>query len=276
MTELRSDLQAHFEDTSAFDEILRLDGEIYREQKNRRCLRFVRGGRGYFAKIHRGAGWREILKNLLYLRWPVVGARNELRALRRLQELGVRAPKLAGFGERGWDPARRQSFLITEEIENAISLEDFCRDWSDRPPPFQLRCALIDEVARIARSLHENGVNHRDFYICHFLLQLDGRDGTPDPDHLRLFLIDLHRTQLRRSTPQRWIVKDVAGLLFSSLDLGLTSRDCFRFMKAYRGRPLRVILEQEARFWRRVLRRGAALYRKLFRREPRLPVRARR
>jgi hypothetical protein len=43
-------------------------------------------------------------------------------------------------------------------------------------------------------------------------------------------LIDLHRAQLRKKTPRRWVVKDVAGLYFSVMDIGLTQRDLFRFV----------------------------------------------
>jgi heptose I phosphotransferase len=34
---------------------------------------------------------------------------------------------LAGYGKRGINPAKIQSFVITEELTNTASLEDFCR-----------------------------------------------------------------------------------------------------------------------------------------------------
>jgi heptose I phosphotransferase len=37
-------------------------------------------------------------------------------------------------------------------------------------------------------------VNHRDCYICHFLLHTE---PAPTPEQLRLSLIDLHRAQVR-------------------------------------------------------------------------------
>ncbi|MST95429.1 MAG: hypothetical protein EXS33_09230 [Pedosphaera sp.] len=42
---------------------------------------------------------------------------------------------------------------------------------------------------------------------------------------MELFVIDLHRAQLRDRVPARWLVKDLGGLLFSALDCGLTRRD---------------------------------------------------
>ena len=47
-------------------------------------------GSHYFAKIHHGVGWREILKNLLHLKLPVLGAENEWRALNLLPRLACR------------------------------------------------------------------------------------------------------------------------------------------------------------------------------------------
>jgi heptose I phosphotransferase len=242
-------------DTQTFERIMTLPGEVFRDVKGRTTLRFQAGGCAYFLKRHTGVGWKEIFKNLFSLRAPVLGAGNEHAALRRLGELGVATLREAGFGQRGWNPARRESFLITEELAGMVSLEDLCRDWPRQPPEAGFKRALLAEVARITRVLHENGVNHRDFYLCHFLL-----DPASSPRAPRLYLIDLHRAQLRQRTPERWRVKDLGALYFSAMDIGLTRRDRLRFLKIYRARPLRDILVQESGFWDKVARRAQALY----------------
>lgn len=255
-----------------FDFIMRLDGERYRELGNRRTLRFALAGRRYFLKVHYGAGWKEILKNLFQLRLPVLGARNEWRAIQRLQELGIETMTLAGYGERGRNPAARQSFIVTEALEETVSLEDFCAPWAHRalnPAEIRLKRALIRRIAGIARILHTNGVNHRDFYICHFLLDRAGVVRGRPPETLRLSLIDLHRAQLRRHTPRRWIVKDIGALYFSSMRIGLTRRDLYRFMTEYRGKPLRASLAEDAGFWRRCRQRADALYHSFYHESPR-------
>jgi len=265
MIELCPDLGKYFKGVGAFDEILNLQGKVYRQHKNRTTLRFVSEGKGYFVKIHRTIGWGEILKNIFSLKWPVVSARNELNAINKCEELGVATMKVAGFGERGVPPVRLESFLITEELENTISLEKFCSDWKNNPPDFRLKTALIRKVAGIAGILHRNGVNHRDFYICHFLLDLT---SNPSSSRFNLYLIDLHRVQIRKHTPRRWVIKDLSGLFFSSMDIGLTKRDLFRFMKAYSGKPLRSVLKEDLYFWRQVLDRAVKLYKKDFNRLP--------
>jgi hypothetical protein len=248
----------------SFDFIMQLDGEIFRDIDNRRTLRFSFNGKRYFLKAHYGVGWKEILKNLVQFRLPVLGARNEWLAIQRLQTLDIDTMTLSGYGERGGNPATRQSFIVTEALEDTTSLEDFCGNWEKEPPTTQsalkLKRRLIEKIAGISRRLHENGINHRDYYLCHFLL-----DGSSDSLNkpmmsLRLSLIDLHRVQLRKRTPRRWIIKDVGGLYFSSMRIGLTRRDVYRFMVEYSGKTLRDTLREDGKFWSRCRLRACSLY----------------
>jgi len=227
-----------------FAEVEALQGRVLRELEGRRTLRTEIDGHGYFAKIHRGVGWREVFKNLICLRLPVLGARNECQAIEHLERLGIDTMRMVAFGERGRNPARRHSFIITEELAPTISLEDYCRDWPQSPPEPAFKRALITRVAKIARTMHESWMNHRDFYLCHFLLHTD---PAPTPETLRLSIIDLHRAQIHTRAPApRWQRKDLAGLYFSALDIGLTRRDLLRFLRVYFNAPLRDTLRNQA------------------------------
>ncbi len=226
-----------------FVEVERLDGQVYRELEGRRTLRTEVDGQGYFVKIHRGIGWAEIAKNLLTAKAPVLGAGQEWRAIQRLHEVGVPTMTAVAYGERGANPASQHSFIITEELAPTVSLEDFTANWLEQPPAPALKRALIAEVARMAGTMHRAGVNHRDFYICHFLLHTDKPVTASD---FRLSLIDLHRAQVRTTTPSRWRNKDLAGLYFSAIEIGLTRGDKLRFLREYFQRPLREILRDEA------------------------------
>jgi heptose I phosphotransferase len=254
-------LKNYFAGDRLFDQLMALQGKTYRELEGRRTQRVEFDGQGYFIKQHYGIGWKEIFKNLFQGRLPVLSAKNEWLALQRLPALDVATMQLAGFGSRGFNPARRQSFLMTAELTDVCSLEDFCKNWHKQPPPVTLKWALIKEVARIAQVLHSNGMNHRDFYICHFLLdEASIANWTNVRGQLKLFLIDLHRAQIRSETPQRWIIKDLAGLFFSSKDIGLTSRDLLRFIREYRKCPWRETLFGERTFWKKVKQRGERTY----------------
>lgn len=255
MLYLDEELKAYFTaNQPLFDQLMALRGESFRAQKGRLTQRVIIGAKTYFIKQHTGVGWSEILKNLLQLRLPVLGAKNEWRALQKMQEIGVPGPKVYGYGERGCNPAARQSFVLMEAVQPTISLEDLGKEWATKPPTFQYKQTLLSEVARLSRLLHTNGINHRDFYLCHFLLSTSAATPT-------LYLIDLHRAAIRHSVPERWLVKDLAGLYFSSMDVGLTKRDKLRFIKHYRQKSLRAIFQEETTFWNKVKLRGEQLYR---------------
>lgn len=240
-----------------FDHIMSLAGECFRAEKGRTTLRVQIGKQFYFIKKHQGVGWKEIFKNLLLGRLPIISAKSEWLALQKLSELAIHAPKVVGFGERGFNPAQKQSFIIMEEVKPAISLEELTKTWAiAAKPTFTDKQTMIAQVARITRILHNHGINHRDLYICHFLLETNHHGNG------KLFLIDLHRAQMRRQTPKRWQIKDLAGLYFSSKDCGLSFRDYLRFISCYRDKPWREVLKNEKKFWYKVTARGNKLYQK--------------
>ncbi|EKD74229.1 MAG: Lipopolysaccharide kinase (Kdo/WaaP) family protein, partial [uncultured bacterium] len=240
----------------SFTQMMKPQGDCFRAQLGRRTQRILREGKAYFIKQHVGVGWKEIIKNLLQLRLPIVSANNEYQAIQKLQTLTVPVPTVVRYACRGWNPARLQSFLLTEEIAHQGSLEQYCQTWRQIPPTFTLKQALLKEVARIARVMHAHGINHRDFYLCHFLL-----DGSVDiAKCVKLYLIDLHRAQIRKKVPKRWLIKDLAGLYFSSKDIGLTRRDIYRFIQYYRQQPLHEVFALEPAFWQQVQQRGEKLY----------------
>ncbi|MDH0746561.1 lipopolysaccharide core heptose(I) kinase RfaP [Pseudomonas sp. GD03842] len=251
----------------AFEAVEALQGQVYRELENRRTLRTEVNGRGYFVKIHRGIGWGEVAKNLLTAKLPVLGAGKEFEAINRLKAAGVPTMTSVAYGERGSNPAAQHSFIITEELAPTESMEDVSIDWVKVPPEPRMKRAYIAEIARLVGTMHRAGVNHRDCYLCHFLLHTD----TPvTPDSFKLSVIDLHRAQTRPRITRRWRNKDLAALYFSALDIGLTRRDKLRFLKGYFQQPLRKILAEESalldwleakaeKLYQRKLRYGDAL-----------------
>ncbi|MDR0996890.1 MAG: lipopolysaccharide core heptose(I) kinase RfaP [Zoogloeaceae bacterium] len=226
-----------------FAEVARLSGEVFRDLDGRSTFRIEQAGKGFFVKRHSGIGWREILKNWSKGKAPVLGARQEFAAIERLHALSVPTMTAVAFGERGRNPARQESFLITEELAPTVDLEVFTQRWPETPPPLALKRALIKTLAGLIGKMHAGGVNHRDCYLCHFLLRTD---PLPTPEALGLSVIDLHRAQCRTVTPRRWRDKDLAALNFSAQAIGLTRRDVYRFLHAYFQQPLRRILAEEA------------------------------
>ncbi len=267
---LREPLDQIWAGQDVFAVVSGLEGQVIRDKEGRQTLKFELRGRTYYRKLHTGTGWREILKNLSQAKLPVIGAGNEWLAINRVRSLGLDTLTPVAYGKKGLNPARQKSFLVTEALCDTLSLAVHAETWPLRPPPPAQRRALIAGVARVARSIHQAGINHRDLYICHFLLDQSQAAGQ-DPLNPRLFLVDLHRAQIRKRVPRRWRVKDLASIYFSSLDIGLTRRDVLRFLRVYFDQPLRLTLDRESRLLRRVTRRAVKLYRRDFGRSPRLP-----
>ena len=235
-----------------------LPQDVYRNKEGRKTLRFEQEGQSFFLKLHSGVGWAEIVKNLLQGRLPVVGAANEYHAVQALDRIGVDTLSVAAYTSTGRNPAAKQSLLVTDDLVDTVSLEDYCANWAAAPPQPRVRLRLILKLADSARRMHGAGINHRDFYICHFHLD----ESSLAEQSLRCYLIDLHRTQIRGRTPRRWRVKDLAGLYFSAMNCGLQRRDLLRFIRHYSEGGLRQALGEDARLWRQVERRARQLYRK--------------
>lgn len=254
------ELQNCFDSKDPFNAVMALDGDIYRELDGRKTLAFKYKDKRYFAKLHQGAGWTEIWKNLRQLRTPIITAVNEYKAIKKVEALGLKSTPIVGFGKRGCNPAKKRSFLLTNALENTISLEDLTRNWLIEPPDFKFKNILLKEVAKIARLMHDNGVNHRDFYICHILLDQAVLSST---GRVKLYIIDLHRAQIRKTIPLRWRVKDIASLYYSALDIGLTPKDRFRFIREYLGRPLKEALAQ-TNLWEKIITKTYSLTKRSF------------
>ncbi|MBX3461143.1 MAG: phosphotransferase [Planctomycetes bacterium] len=145
----------------------------------------------------------------------------EFAVLRRLYKLGVDAPVPAAcFEERNAGRIVRAA-LITLGLPVHTNLEALARS----PLAPARRQRLARQLGRILRTMHDGGVNHRDFYLVHILV------GDGD----RLYVTDLNRADIRKRVTHRWRVKDVAALLHSA-PAGVTAADKARFLRAYLGR----------------------------------------
>lgn len=263
---LRDELIDVWKGQDVFSVMESIQGKVAREMKDRQTLRFEIDGRGYYRKWHRGVGWKEIIKNYLQLRSPVLGATNEWDALNKLQALAIPSLIPVAYGVRGTNPARQQSFIVTRELADVMQLDHFFEQHS---VDVKAKHRILENVAVIARELHAAGINHRDFYFCHFMLKKSFlNDTTADPE---IYLVDLHRAQLRPTVPVRWLVKDLGGLLFSTLNLGFTRRDYLRFIKIYFAQDLRGVFASHKDVLESIVARARKTYRRDFGHDPQLP-----
>ncbi len=269
MIEICKDYKELFKQYHSVDDFLKIDIDTVRDFKNRKTGRFEIDGKGFYIKKHFACGHMAVLDELFHLRKPHIGAIHESHALDRLTEIDIDTMEVIAFGVEGNTLAGQRSFLVTKELTDIESLEDICGKWKASPPYVIFKRAILNRVAEIAAIIHQAGLNHRDFYICHFMLDIAGEYLNRSP---KLFLIDLHRAQQRKEVPFRWRVKDISGLYFSAMDIGLNRNDVFRFMKIYTGKSLKETLSEDKAFWRAVQNRAIRTYRRDFGKSPLLIV----
>lgn len=179
--------------------------------------------RAFYIKRHSQSSWKEYVKPLLRLTWPILGARPEWNALLEFHKAGLATMVPVAIGESG-----SNSFLITEAIENCVKLSEVAAIRSSDPSRIAVsRRQLIRDIAHIARSMHQSGLHHQDFYLGHLLLSQSG-DG-------RIYVIDLGRAQKHARLSRRWIIKDLAQLDYSASP---TPQERLLFLREYLGRRL--------------------------------------
>lgn len=273
MIDLSPEMQRCFPEPGAFDKVLAAEGDVVRAKEGRRTFRFEFEGKAYFAKVHMGIGWGEVFKNLSQFRCPVVDASNEWKAVALLEKAGVETVSLAGKGLRGWNPAQKQSFVIMNELKEKIELEDFMKEYGGLRggKRLQLKRALIRKVADVSRRMHGAGMNHRDYYLCHFHIGERDWSGWQPGEEIPLPVLDLHRAQIRSKVPHRWLAKDLGALFYSAIDCGITDRDMVAFLKVYLGENWKEEIRREAKLWNAVVARAKGFYRKHRGKPPVLP-----
>jgi heptose I phosphotransferase len=249
------EIKQHLAGDDTFAVLMRLSGKAFRDVRGRKTIQVNLGDKSYFIKQHFGVGWSEILKNLISFKQPILGAMTEVNAIQKLDEIGIATTPLVAYGQRGCSPASLQSFVMTEDLGEIISLEDLCADWKNNPPDAGFKHKLIIAAAQLAARLHNAGLCHRDFYLCHFVLKkAELPQGQLKQDKIDLILIDLHRMLMGQPNDGSAVMKDIAGLYFSAMDCGLTADDWALFKQYY--------LPQTADFWKKTEARANQLYAK--------------
>jgi heptose I phosphotransferase len=265
MIELSKHLQEHLptDPSTLLKTLIDYPGEVFSEAPNRVTKRITIGDKLYFVKIHTGVGWIEIFKNLFQGKLPILGAKSEYLAIARCHEKKIPTMTVAGFGCFGKNPAKQRSFLITEALTFTESLENFCKLWRNAKPSFAFKQRLIISLAHTLKQFHESGMNHRDCYLCHFRIAVDDLRHPEREGLISLYVMDLHRAQIRKHVPFRWQVKDLGSLLFSASHLKLTQRDLLRFIRHYNtSMSLKDSLESQKNLWQAVTDRCHQLLKK--------------
>jgi hypothetical protein len=160
---------------------------------------------------------------------------------------GIKTPKTVSYGEQLGVLFEKRSFIITEELPKAESLEQKLPDcFQDclRTDNLRQRRNFIERLAQFARKFHDTGYRHRDFYLAHIFYSDDGT----------FYLIDLQRAFKPRILAERFRVKDIAQLYYSAPGSAFSKTDRLRFYKSYAGK--RFLDRHDKVFIRKVVRKA--------------------
>lgn len=190
-----------------------------------------------YLKRHYRLSWWQGLLATLWPRGDWSPACQEWAHLEWARQQGVPVPKVVAAGEFIGPWCRLRSFLAVEELTDMLPLHEAIPLASETLPADRFRRwkrALVAELARLTRMLHDRRTFHKDLYLCHFYIARDDTRTIPD-FRGRVHLIDLHRLTHHPWTWRVWQVKDLAQLLYSTEIVGLDNRDRLRFWRDYRG-----------------------------------------
>ncbi|HEG43224.1 MAG TPA: hypothetical protein ENH94_04150 [Phycisphaerales bacterium] len=166
-------------------------------------------------------------------RWTQGGRRQSIADFDRLpaeilNEAGIKTPKTIAYGSQFKGMFERRSFIVTEKIPAAESIERKLPDFILEPSAPQAARAkrdFINALADFVRKFHETGYFHRDLYFAHIFF---GENG-------EFYLIDLQRTFKPKASAFKYRVKDIAQLYYSAPGNYFSRADRLRFYLRYAG-----------------------------------------
>ncbi len=173
--------------------------------------------RTLFLKRHKGEfiGFQRVREAFWRGRAPAQG-RREFENICEFRKRHIPAVEPVAAGRKVYRSFWADSFLITKDFSPYISLEYLFEkqpEFLKGPDGEARRKILLDEVARLARMMHQAGLNHRDFNATHILLHTD--DASPTP---KLALFDLQRVDRRTIFRHRWGPRTIARLNYTLPD----------------------------------------------------------
>ncbi len=186
-------------------------------------------------------------------------ALREFEAANKLTAAGINTPKVISYGEQWSSMFEERSFIITEKIPDAESLERILPDCFNGPATTEnlklrkeslgLRRNFIVQSAAFIRKFHETNYRHRDLYFSHIFYSDTGE----------FYLIDLARVFGPIILRRRFQIKDIAQLYYSAPGKHFSKTDRMRFYMAYTGQSK--LTKKDKIFIRKVINKAERMAR---------------
>ncbi len=176
----------------------------------------------------------------------------EFEQTNELATTGINTPKIISYGQQLGVFFEKRSFIITEKIPNAESLERKLPNFFTDPATtenLKLRRGFIAQLAGFVKKFHQTNFRHRDLYLSHIFYDDKGK----------FHLIDLARAFKPIILSQRFRVKDIAQLYYSAPAKYFSNTDRLRFYFGYTGRDK--LTDKDKIFIRKVLNKARRMAR---------------
>jgi hypothetical protein len=222
-----------------FDHLYRFQGGTTLKQiRDRDVLRMeIRDGdelRIFYLKRHnavRSSLW-EMIGALCAERGASPGM-SEFINICDFRKYGIPTVVPVAAGERRTGFARYESFLLTKSFEPYVSMEEIIRNHPERlkgAEGLMRKERLIKAVALLARKMHDQGFNHRDFNATHVLVGPENGSGGFD-----LALFDLQRMDRKNWLRTKWFIKTMAHLNYTMPAPLFSDQDRLLLFQTYKG-----------------------------------------
>lgn len=186
-------------------------------------------------------------------------ALREFEAAKKLTAAGINTPKVVSYGEQWSTMFEERSFIITEKIPDAESLERKLPDCFNDPATTKnlklrkeslgLRRNFIVQSAAFIKKFHETNYRHRDLYLSHIFYSDTGE----------FYLIDLARVFGPIVLRRRFQIKDIAQVYYSAPGKHFSKTDRMRFYMAYTGQKR--LTKKDKIFIRKVINKAERMAR---------------
>jgi len=126
------------------------------------------------------------------------------------------------------------SLLLTEDCSPFLPLSDILEirpDFFKRKGGERKKKILLRGIALLARSMHNKGLNHRDFNSTHILVNYDSGSNMP-----QFSLFDMQRVDKNKFLSFRWMIKSLARLFYSLPKETFNEKDRIYIFLSYKGK----------------------------------------
>ena len=99
--------------------------------------------------------------------------RAEFEKVQSLGKMGLRIPRLVGYGDQRFCGGVINTYMITEEIPDAMGVDFIVHQWMREQPVEQQRALkeeLITSISSAVKTMHDNGFEHHDIFLRNLII----------------------------------------------------------------------------------------------------------